>query len=476
MGLIKAGIAAISTTLADQWLELITVDSLSTDVLIQKGHARSNPAVNTGRDVSNTKGSRDVITRGSKLMVADGQALLVVENGRVVDFTVEPGEYRFDTSSEPSLFAGNIGQGLIDSFKNLGARIAMGGDTANVQYAYYVNLKEIIGNKFGSSQPMPYRDNYYNSTLYIRYFGTYSLKIVDPLRFYASVAGNVQERYTYKELEDQVESEFYTALDTALGQLSAQGVMFSQIQIKQMELAEIMNTVLDDAWRDLRGLEIVRVGIEKITPDDKSRERIEAFDNSVMLGANDAAAKGRMLDAQAQMFENMGKQQGGVSSNDVAGVGIGMLGLSMGAQQMQNMQAQAMQPGAQMPGFGVAPGQQMPGQPMQGQGMPNPQVAVGVSMAGAGAQSGGASADNLASSPVDASSGSAAAESQPAQPVQAGDAPQPTETWTCECGTANEGNFCSNCGKQKPLAGPWTCECGTVNEGNFCSNCGKPKA
>ena len=209
----------------------------------------------------------------------------------------------------------------------------------------------------------------------------------------------------------------------------------------------------------------------------KSRERIEAFDNAVMIGGNDAAAKGRMLDAQAQMFENMGKQQGGVSSNDVAGVGIGMLGLSMGAQQMQNMQAQAMQPGAQMPGFGVAPGQQMPGQPMQGQGMPNQQAAMGAGigmtgMSGAQMQQTAPSADALQSgAPVEGQP------TQPNPPAQADHAPQPQGmAWNCECGVANEGNFCSNCGKSKPAAGPWNCECGTANEGNFCSNCGKPKA
>jgi membrane protease subunit (stomatin/prohibitin family) len=336
----KAGRGAVNSALADQWLELISADSLGGGILIQRGRARSKQSTRAGES-SNTKGSADVITRGTKLIVADGQALLIVENGAIVDFTTEPGEYIFDSSSEPSMFLGKFGESLVDTFRTAGKRFAYGGDTANKQVAYYVNVKEIVGNKFGSAQPMAYDDRYYGTVLYIRYFGVYSFKIIDPLRFYASIAGNVRESYTAGELSEQSDTEFYTALDTSLGKLAVDGVKFSQLTSKQSELANIMSDALDDAWRHLRGIEIVRVGINKITPDDKSRERIEQFDRSRMIGENAAVARGRILDAQATMFENLGNREDGASGADMMGAMVGMMGVNMMNQQMQNAQGGA---------------------------------------------------------------------------------------------------------------------------------------
>ncbi|MDR3072384.1 MAG: SPFH domain-containing protein [Clostridiales Family XIII bacterium] len=411
MGLLKAAVTAVGSAMADQWKEFIQVDSMSSDLLLQKGHPRSTSAAqSTLSNPSNTQGSRDVISRDSKLLVNDGQALLVVENGKIVDFTVEAGEYIFDKSSEPSLFAGGFGKNLKDTFANIGKRFTMGGDVANMQVAYYVNIKELIDNKFGSAQPVPYNDRNYGTVVYVRYFGTYSLRIVDPLRFYANISGNVTESFRMKELETQIESEFYTALNTALGTLATQGVSFADLTAKQMELADLMNNVLDGPWRNERGFEISRVGITGITPDDETRERIQKFDQARMVGSSSAASAGTMTQAQAAALENMGKQEGGASGMDALGMTMGMMGMNMMNQQMQQMQ--------------------------------NPQM-------------------NPAAAPV-----------QPVPPVApipvAG-------TWTCvKCGTNNDANFCKACGSPKPST-DWACDCGAVNDGNFCKNCGKPR-
>lgn len=330
MGLIKAFSGAVRSELADQWKEYFYCESLPLGVLVQKGHKRTN---SSRFGSSNTKASDDIITKDSVIAVNEGQAMLIVEQGRILDFTCEAGAYTFEQSGEPSLFAGGFGQGIKDSFRKIGERFTYGGDTGKDQRVYYINLKEMLGNKYGSAQPMPYDDPYYKTVLYIRYFGMFSFRVTDPLVLYHSVAGNVAEQYTADMLMEQCSSEFLTALDSALNQLSGQGVKFSQIPSKQLEIARYMNDVLDAEWREARGIEIASVSIEKVTPDEKSRTRIEDFDNAVMLGSNQGAMQGRMTAAQAAMFENMGKQSGGLSGGDMMGAAMGMMGMNM----MNNM-------------------------------------------------------------------------------------------------------------------------------------------
>lgn len=425
MGLIKAIAGAIRSELADQWKEYITCDSMSNDVLIAKGVLKSK---STQFGASNTKGSEDVISRGSVIAVNEGQALLVVEDGKIIDFTVEPGAYNFDKSSAPSMFCGNFTEGLKDTFKEIGQRFTFGGDTGKQQRAYYVNIKEIMGNKFGSASPVPYDDPYYKTVLYIRYFGTYSFRIADPLRFYSAVAGNVRNQYTVKEFIEQCDNEFYTALDSALNSLSADGVKFSMLPSKQREIAKYMNDTLDEEWVKLRGLRIEAVGINKVTPDDTSRKRIEDFDNATMLGGNQAAMQGRMVGAQATAFENMGKNPNGTSGMDMMGMMFGMQAM----QGMNNMQA------------GMT-------QPQQATVQPQAPAPAPVQPAPA------TSASNADDAEIDLSN-----------------------TWTCSCGATNEGKFCQECGNKRPeeakpkveKSNTWVCACGTECTGKFCPECG----
>ncbi len=429
MGLMKAFSGAVRSELADQWKEYFYCDSMGTDVLIRKGIKKTGT---TNFKSSNTKASDNVISEGSMIAVNEGQAMVVVEDGKIVDFTCEPGGYSYDFKTEPSLFSGSFGKSLVKTFQEVGKRFVFGGDTGKDQRIYYVNLKEIIGNKFGSAQPMPYDDPYYKSVLYVRYFGIYSFKVTDPLRLYTAVAGNVSGEYRTSQLQEQSDTEFYSALDTAMSKLALDGVKFSMLPSKQMELANYMNEVLDESWRQLRGLEIVSVGINKITPDNKSRERIEQFDNATMLGGNQAAMQGRMVAAQATAFENMGKQSAGTN-------GLDMMGMAFGVQAMNQM-----------------------GQMMQQQQVPQ-----------AAAQA--AQQPEPAKKETEGWTCACGAENQGKFCSECGmEKPKSEKEWLCACGMKNTGKFCSECGKPRPAEG-WTCACGAENQGNFCSECGSPR-
>lgn len=281
MGLIKAAFDGARKTLADQWLEYYYCDTLANDVLLQKG----TKVVNTG---SNKKGSPNIITNGSGFAVNEGQGMIIVEDGKIVEFTMEPGRFTWDESSEPSLFDSGF-KGLAESFKTFGARFKHGGTEAKDQRVYYINIKEIFDNKFGSATPMPYKDPTYRG-IYIRYFGQYTFKIKDPIRFYTNIAGNVKDTYTKEELMSQCQAEFVNALDTALAKCSDEGYQFNDLPKKQMEIAGFMNDVLDTAWNERRGLEIESVAIEKVTPDDESRARIEKIDDAIMMSDQRVAA------------------------------------------------------------------------------------------------------------------------------------------------------------------------------------------
>ena len=436
MGLLKAALSGAKSTMGDQWLEYIQCDDMGDGTLVQVGEKV------TRKGTSNLKATDDVISEGSTISVNAGQAMIVVEDGKILDFTCEPGAYTFDKSSEPSLFCGSFGRGLVETFKQIGSRIAYGGQAHHVQRAYFVNLKEIMGNKFGSSQPMPYDDPYYKTVLYIRYFGSYSFRVIDPLKFYTSVAGNVDRRYTVANLIEQINNEFYTALDSSLNSLAGQGVKFSMLPSKQRELATAMNQEMAQQWNGLRGIEMVSVGINKVTPDDKSRERIEQFDNATMLGGNAAAMHGRMAAAQATAFENMGKKEGGASGMDMMGMAFGMNAMGM----MNNMMGQQM-------------GQPMMAQPVQPQPMPAQAVPVRQAQP---------------------------AQAVPVQPAQADVEDVDIDLgdqWKCsKCGEMNGGNFCMSCGEKKPSTAPvpkapasneWTCSnCGATCTGKFCQECG----
>ena len=399
MGLIRAAFDSARTTLADQWIEYYYCDSLSNEVLIQKG----TKVVTSG---SNTKGSENIITNGSGFAVNEGQALLIVEDGKIVEFSTEPGRFTWDDSTEPSLFD-NGWKGLKDSFKIFGKRFTMGGTPGKDQRVYFVNLKEIIDNKFGSATPMPYHDPVYRN-IYIRYFGQYTFRIQDPIRFYANLSGNVSDSYTKTQLMQQCDAEFVNALDTALAKCGYEGYQFSDLPKRQMEIASYMNDALDASWSERRGMVVEVVAIAKVTPDDESRKRIETIDDAIIMGDQRVAA-GLLAQAQATAMEN-------AASNE-AGAMNGFIGMGF-AQQAGGMNASAM--------FQNLPPQE--NNPLF-QGATTPQQPQGTSSAAWTCSCGAVNSGNFCSNCGK---------------------PNPNGPWKCDCGQTNTGNFCSNCGKKKP--------------------------
>lgn len=411
MGLISALAASVGTSLADQWREYIYCDSLAEDVLVAKGEKR------IGGKSSNKKGSDNIITNGSIIAVNEGQCMMIVEQGKIAEICAEPGEFLYDTSTEPSIFYGGLGKGIVDTFKKIGKRFTFGGDVANDQRVYFFNTKELMNNKYGTPNPVPFRVVDKNIGLDIdiavRCFGEYSFKITNPLLFYTNVCSNVTSVYKRESIEAQLKSELLTALQPAFGKISEMGIRYSAIANHTMEMADALNDVLSSKWRDLRGIEIVSFGISSITASEEDEARIKQLQSSAVL-TNPAMAAATLANAQAEAMINASKNESG---------GMGVMGAFMGMNMAQN--AGGMNPSAL---FGMAQQQQQQ-QPQQ----PQPQ--------------------------------------QQAAPVQG---------WTCECGNSgNTGKFCSECGKPQPapVAGPdgWTCSCGAVNKGKFCPECGSPK-
>lgn len=312
MGLVQAVKGAVNSTLADQWKEFIYCDSLDATTLVKKGQKRT-----TGIS-SNQYGSENIITHESKIVVNEGQALLVVENGKIIDFSVEPGAYTFQSDTEPSLFAGGF-QGLIDSFKKVGQRFVYGGQPQNDQRVYYVNLKEIPNNKFGIGG-VPFRDAEFGFTMLLKGFGIYSYKIEDPILFFSHVAANVTDRYLAANLDEQLKAEFQQSIQVAIGNLSAMNISYDKIPQHTKELTLNMDKMLDTDWKQVRGLVVVSVGFSAITPDEESVKKIAQFQearvysNAQMLG-------GRLGGAQATAMENAASNENG-AMNGFVGMGF----------------------------------------------------------------------------------------------------------------------------------------------------------
>lgn len=414
MGLIRALAAGASGVARDQWREYFTCDSLSNDVLVAKGQFKTQKR---GLFGARNKANEDIITNGSVISVNEGQVALIVCDGKVADFCAEPGYFKWDNSTEPSLFGGNFFRGMVDSFKRIGYRFTFGGDTGSQQRVYYVNVKEILDNKFGTQTPMPYDDPYYKTALYIRYFGQYSFKITDPLVFFSSIAGNVSSTYTTEQLKSVCGDEFMTALDSSLARCSAEGFKFSQLPQKQREIAAYMSETLDNEWRERRGMEIVSVALAKVTPDEESRRRIEEFDTNVMHSNRDAMAGG-LAYAQMAAMKEAAKNEGG-AINGFMGFGMAANAMGAGGQAtlLQNAkQEEATPKGKRCPKCGAAAG---------GKFCP-----------------------------------------ECGEPIL-------SDEWVCECGAKNSGKFCSECGKPKKTG--YVCECGYTADKpfKFCPECGK---
>ncbi len=412
MGLIKAISGSVSGTLADQWKEFFYCESMPADVLITKGVKRI-----TSRS-TNTKGNDNIISNGSGIAVADGQCMIIVEQGRVVAMSAEPGQYTFDTSTEPSIFAGSLGTSVINTFKTMGRRVAYGGDTGKDQRVYYINIKELIDNKFGTSTPIPFRVVDRNIGLdvdvSIRCFGTFSYKISDPILFYSNVAGNVTAEYRRSNLDDQLKTEFIAALQPGFGKLSDLGLRPNQIMMHTEELQEAMNEALSKKWSELRGLNVVSVALGSVSLPPEDAEMIKTVQRTAIL-RDPSMAGATLVEAQSSALKTAAGNESGAMTGLM---GFGMVG-QMGG---NSMNAQGY--------YGM--GQQQQGQQYQQGGQQ---------------------------------------QAPPQQPQQEA----PANQWQCSCGHMATGKFCPECGKKKPENQGWTCECGTVNLGKFCQECGKKK-
>lgn len=435
MGLLKALMGSVGGTLADQWKEYFYCDSMPEDVLAVKGKKRvSGRSANREND--------NIITNGSVIAVADGQAMMIVDQGKVVEFTAEPGEFTYDASSEPTIFCGDLGTSIMETFKTVGKRFTFGGEKAKDQRVYYFNLKELVGSKYGTPSPVPFRVVDRNIGLdweiSVRCFGEYSFHICDPLLFYTNVCGNITEDYTRDRLEGQMKTELLTALQPAFARISEMGIRYSSLPAHTMELADILNQVLSKKWRELRGIEIVSFGVSSIKASEedekmlKDMQRTAVFSNPNMAAAYDVMARGDAMKAAA---------------SNTAGAATGFMGMGM----VQNMGGGTN--AAQL----FQMGQQQAAQP----------AATPASAPAPAAESWKCSCGATATGKFCTECGA----KRPEAPVG----------WTCSCGTVNQGKFCTECGAKKPSAAPqYRCnKCGWVpddpkNPPRFCPECGDP--
>ncbi|MCL2563401.1 MAG: SPFH domain-containing protein [Oscillospiraceae bacterium] len=429
MGLIRAAKGAIGGVLADQWKEFFYCEAIPTDIILIKGQHRVNPGS------ANTKGSDNIISNGSVIAVADGQAMAIVEQGQVVEFCAEPGEFIFDTSTEPSIFHGPLGKNIIDTFKNVGKRFTFGGQPGKDQRVYYFNIKEITGNKYGTPQPIPFRvvDNNIglDIDISIRCHGKYSYRLTDPLLFYTNVSGNVAQAYRRDQIDAQLKAELLTALQPAFAQISAQGIRYSALPGHTAEVSAALNEILSEKWTNLRGISIATFSIKSVTASPEDEQLIKDLQRkAVMRNADMAGAT--LVSAQADAMR-------AAAANESGGMGAMMGFMGMNAAMNAGANANA--------------GQffQMAEQQQQAAPAAAPSAAIG-----------------WACPCGETNTGRFCSECGTAQPA-------PPDTWACPCGEANTGRFCSECGAQRPSAG-WTCECGAQNTGRFCSECGKPQA
>ena len=424
MGLIKAAIGAAGSVLADQWKEYFYCDSIPENVLMVKGEKR------TSKRSSNTKGSDNVISNGSVIAVADGQCMMIVDQGKIAEFSAEPGEYTYDSSAEPSIFTGSFGESLKESFKAFGRRFTFGGDVGRDQRVYYFNTKELIGNKYGTPSPVPFRVVDQNIgmdiEISIRCFGEYSYRICDPMLFYKNVAANVTTQYTRESLDSQLKTELLTALGPAFAKISAKGIRYSALPGHTMEIADALNEVLTPKWRNLRGLEIVSFGVSNVNASEedeamiKELQKTAVFRNVNMAGAYTAMAQGEAMKSAAA---------------NPNGAMMGFMGMGMAQAAGGVNAAQLFQMGQQAQSAAPAP-------------------AVSGWTCACGAVNQGKFCTECGSK-------------------------KPEEGWKCACGALNKGKFCPECGAKKPAGVPqYRCDkCGWQPEDptkapRFCPECG----
>lgn len=430
MGLIKAALGSVGSVLADQWKEYFYCDSMAANVLVTKGKKR------TSSRNSNTKGSDNIISNGSVVAVNEGQCMMIVEQGKIVEFAAEAGEYTWNSSSEPTIFQGGL-EGLEGSWETLKRRFAFGGDTAKDQRVYFFNLKELVGNKYGTPAPIPFRvvDNNIglDMDVSIRCNGEYSYKIADPMLFYKNVCGNVSQDYTRDQLDSQLKSEFLTALQPAFARISAQGIRYSALPGHTMELAQAMNEVLSGKWGATRGLAIVAVGVNSVTASAEDEATIKELQKSAVFRNTNMAAA-HMVQAQAEAMKTAAGNKNGAM--------MGFMGMNM-AQSAGGFNANSLFQMGQQPSAAPAP------------------AAPAAPAADANTWKCSCGAVNTGKFCMECG------------------ASKPADGWVCSCGAVNKGKFCSECGAKKPASEPlYRCDkCGWEPEDprhppKFCPECG----
>ena len=406
MGIIKAAIQTVTGAISDQWKEVVEPEAMGSQTVFVKGVVKKS---------GGGRGSKNVISNGSVIHVYENQFMFLVDGGKIVDYTAEPGYFIVDNSSMPSLFSGQLEESLGEAFE----RFRFGGTTPMSQQVFYLNLQEIRGIKFGTRNPINYFDNFYNAELFLRAHGTYSVKITNPLLFYAEAVPKNAARMEIEDMNEQYLSEFLEALQTSVNQMSADGIRISYVASKSRELSRYMADTLDEDWKKLRGMEIQSVAIASISYDEESQKLIQMRNQGAMMG-DPGIREGYLQSAVARGLEAAGSNPGG-SAAGYMGMGFGMqaAGSVMGTASAVNLQQ--------------------------------------MQMNRAGMQERKAEEENRAF-------------------LAGGDGKTGNrESWICPCGTENTGKFCSECGRPRPEKESWICLCGVENTGKFCSECGRPR-
>lgn len=409
MGLISAAVSSVKGVLADSWKEVIEPDSMTTETLLVKGV--------TVKSGSNRRGTDNYVTNGSIIHVYPNTLMLLVDGGKIVDYCAREGYYQVDIASAPSLFDGDLGGVLKETWE----RFKFGGGVAQRQQVFYINTAEIKGVKFGTKNAVQYFDNFYNAELFLRAHGSYSIKITDPIKFFAEFAPHGTNRIEVRDLGVQLMSEFVEALSVAINQMSVDGVRISTITSRSTQLSKYMSDALDEQWTDLRGIEICSVGID-ISYEEESKKLINMRNKGAMMG--DAAIREGFVQASiAEGISNAG--------SNTSGAGNAFMAMGMGMNSAGGFMSAASQTNAAQ---------------MQSQQAANTwKCACGNTCTGNFCNNCG------------------------------GKKPADTGAWKCSCGAVNTGNFCADCGSKKP-SDDWKCSCGSVNTGNFCNNCGAKRS
>ena len=427
MGIIRAAAQAVGGSLADQWLEVYEPDDMGDQTVFTSG-----VKIRKGQ---NTKGTDQTVSNGSIIHVYDNQMMLLVDGGKVVDYTAEPGYYKVDNSSLPSLFNGQLKESVKETF----SRIKFGGATPTLQKVFYINLQEIKGIKFGTRNPVNYFDSFYNAELFLRAHGTYSIRITDPLLFYKEVVPRNADHVEISDVNEQYMAEFLEALQASINQMSADGIRISYVPSKGRELSKYMADTLDEDWNNMRGMEIQAVGIASISYDEESQKMIQMRNQGAML-SDPTVREGYVQGAMARGLEAAGSNANGSMA--------GFMGMGVGMQAAGGMMGNASQ-------VNLAQMQQQAAQNAQAQAAANTGTQQAAPQGGWTCECGAVNTGKFCS--------------------ECGKSKPEDSTWTCECGAVNTGKFCSECGKPKP-AGKWVCKCGAENTGRFCSECGNPRA